>query len=327
VDVGESYNDPLQFVECCQLAENYGFDTIWFGDHFLPWAHSGNKSAFVWSVMPAALERTKRITIGPNVTCPIGGRFHPAIIAQAAATIDNMYPGRFMLGVGFGEAMNEARFFASGWPKWHEKIERLAEVTVLMRKLWENQDYFSFEGMYFNMKDVFLYTKPKTRIRIFFSAIGRKAASYSGKYGDNLVTINTPERCRNVIFPAFEEAARKAGKDPSRMEKMAHLETYFTDAKKGVDEVRRSGDAGILVEGAFEEQDPRKIEEMGTAVSDEKILENKYFVSSPEELIEHIDRYRKAGATRVYLVTNSFPKNIQFVGEKILPHFMGERKK
>jgi G6PDH family F420-dependent oxidoreductase len=323
IDLGESYQDPIQFVECAKLAEELRIETVWFGDHFLPWSHSGNKSAFVWSVMAVALDRTKKVLIGPNVTSPIGGRYHPAIIAQAVATLDNMYPGRVLLGVGSGEAINEARFFPdSMFPKWRERIERLSEACILIKKLWESDQYFTFSGKYFQMKDVFLYTKPKSKtIPIFFSAIGKKAAAYAGKYGDSLVTLNTPEKCRDVIFPAFEKAAKEAGKEPSKMDKMVHLETYFSDEKMGIRQIRETGEDGILADGAFDILDPRKIEQMGKNVSDEKIRQNKYFISSVSDAIEYIDRYRKVGATRVNFVTLAFPNNIRFVGEKILPAF------
>jgi len=93
VDVGENEAEPRQFLEYAILAEKEGFDSFWFGDHFMPWIHTGGKSFFIWSLLASSLERTDRIPIGPDVTCPIGGRFHPAIVAQAAATPDNMYPG------------------------------------------------------------------------------------------------------------------------------------------------------------------------------------------------------------------------------------------
>ncbi len=126
-----------------------------------------------------------------------------------------MYPGRFVLGVGSGEAINEARFFPDGrFPPWREKTERLCEGIALMRKMWESSDYFSFDGTFFKMKDLFLYTKPKTKIPIYFSAIGKKAASFAGTFGDHLTTINTPEKCKEEIFPVFEESSRKACKNP-----------------------------------------------------------------------------------------------------------------
>jgi len=326
VNLGEGYNDPMRFVECAVLAEKYGFDTVWFGDHLLPWVHNQNKSAFVWSVMPLALDRTKKIKVGPVVTSPIGGRYHPAIIGQAAATIDNMYPGRFQLGVGSGEAVGETRFFPNGWPRWQERIERLSEAVVLIRRMWESEKYFTFEGKYFRMHNFFLYTKPKTKIPIYFAAQGRKAASYAGIYGDHIVTVNPPEICRDIVFPSFEKSAQNAGHDPSKKEKMVEVLLYFADRNIGVKEVRRSGEAGFFAEGSFNETDPKKIQEMSNTVSDETIMANFCFVSSPDEIIETIEKYRNAGATHIELVTHSFTERIKLIGEKVLPYFAANVK-
>ncbi|MDA4130875.1 MAG: LLM class flavin-dependent oxidoreductase [Thaumarchaeota archaeon] len=323
VDLGENFNDPQRFVGCATIADKFPFDTVWFGDHFLPWFHGGNQSSYVWSVMPVALEISKKVRIGPDVTSPIGGRYHPAIIAQAAATLDNMYPGRFVLGVGSGEAVNEARFFPGDrFPKWRERTERLCEGITVIRKLWESKEYFSFEGTYFKLKDVFLYTKPRSKIPIYFSAIGKKATAYAGQYGDHLTTINTPEKCKQEIFPIFEAAARKAGKDSEAMEKLVLIDIFFGDKDDGVREIKKSGEAGSSAEGAFGEMDPRRLEEMGKTLEDEKISASKYFVSSPDQLIGIIESYQKAGATHVDLVANSFPERINFIGEKVLPYFV-----
>jgi len=321
VDLGENYNDPQRFAECALIAEKYGFDTVWYGDHFLPWFHGGNKSSFVWSVMPVALDKTKKIKVGPDVTCPIGGRFHPAIVAQACATIDNMYPGRFLVGVGSGEAINEARFFPDGWPNWNERIERLCEATTLMRQMWSETDYFDFHGKYFSMNEIYLYTRPKTAIPIYFSALGPKAASLAGTYGDHLVTIGTPKRCTDVLFPAFEEGARKSGKDPERSEKMILLDVFFGTKEEGLKKLKETGEAGPADMASFGVLDPRKIEEIGHSVSDDKILSTKLFCPEPEDLISAIESYVDIGVNHVDIVTNSFPDKIQLVGEKVLPHF------
>jgi len=321
VNIGEGYNDPMCFVECAVLAEKYGFDTVWFGDHLIPWLHNQNKSAFVWSVMPSALERTKSIKVGPVVTSPIGGRYHPAIIGQASATLDNMYPGRFQLGVGSGEAINEANFFPDEWPSWQERIERLAEAVVLMKKMWQSEEYFDYQGKHFKIQNFYLYTKPKTNISIYFAAQGTKAASYAGIYGDHLVTINSPNLCRDVIFPTFEKSAKKAGKNLSKMEKMVEVLLYFTDKNTGVDEARKSGEAGFFAEGSFNETDPRKIQRMSETVSDETLAANFCFVSSPDDIIETIEKYWRVGATHIELVTHSFPERIKLIGERVLPYF------
>ena len=321
VNIGEGYNDPTQFIECAAVAERYGFDTVCFGDHLLPWIHSQRKSAFAWTVMASALERTRKIKVGPIVTSPIGGRYHPALIGQAVATLDNMYPGRFVLGVGSGEAINETNFLLDGWPRWQERIDRLSEAVVLMKKMWETQEYFNYQGKYFKMKDFYLYTKPKTNIPIYFAAQGKKAASYSGIYGDHIVTVNSPENCQNIIFPTFEDSARKVGKDPSKMEKMVEIALYYDEKNSGVEKVRRSGEAGFFAKDSFNETDPRKIQKMSNTVADETILANFCFVSSPDDIIQAIEKYSTAGATHVELVTHSFPNRIKFIGKKVLPYF------
>jgi len=321
VDLGENYNDPIRFVECAQFADRYDFDTVWFGDHFLPWFHGGNRSSFVWAVMSVALDRTKKINVGPDVTSPIGGRFQPAVVAQASATVDNMYPGRFLLGVGSGEAINEARFFPSGWPSWNERIERLNESIELMRKMWESRDYFDFNGKYFHAKDLYLYTRPKARIPIYYSALGPKAAYFAGVYGDHLVTIGTPERCADVIFPAFEFGLRKAGKDPKECEKMVLLDVYYGSREEALKKMRETGEAGPADMKSFGVLDPRKISEIGHEVSDDKLLSLKTICSEPDDLIKAIEAYVEKGATHITIATNSFTENIQLVGEKVLPYF------
>ncbi len=325
INLGEAYNDPARFVKCAVVADKYGFDTVWFGDHLLPWIHSHNRSAFVWSVMPVALDRTKRVNVGVLVTSPIGGRYHPLIIGQAAATIDNMYPGRFRLGVGSGEAVNENNFFPEGWPKWPKRIGRLAESVELMRKMWKSEEYFAFQGEYFKVDRFFLYTKPKTAIPVYFAAQGKKAAAIAGALGDHLVTINSPQTCRDEIFPAFEQAAKQAGKDPAKMEKMVEVLLYFADKSTGIKEIRKSGEAGFLAKGAFNEVDPRKIQSMSCTVGDETIAKHWHFVTSPEDLIKTIEQYQQAGATHIELVTHSHPDKIEHIGKKTLPHFKTQK--
>ena len=157
-------------------AEKAGFDYLWLGDHFFPWHQSFRHCFFVWEVLAAVGARTKSIKFGPDVTVPIGGRYHPAVIAQAAATMDNMFPGRFVLGVGSGEAISEARFFGR-WPRWDERQERLIEAIDLIKMLWTKKEYFDFEGKRFKMTNVFGHLKPKTQIPIYVSALGGRSAS------------------------------------------------------------------------------------------------------------------------------------------------------
>jgi len=323
VDVCENNAEPREFLECGVLAENLGFDTFWLGDHFMPWIHTGGKSAYVWSLIGSLLERTERIPLGPDVTAPIGARYHPAIIAQAAATLDNMYPGRFLLGVGSGEAVNEAVFFQEAkkqWPRWAERIERVAEGVELIRQMWTRTDYFSFNGRFFKMKDVYLYTRPRTEIPVYFSAMGPKAAVYAGRYGDHLVTIASPDRCKEIIFPKFEESARAAGKDSGRMEKMVCMGSMIGDESTLMKQLKAGG-AGFLAKGAFDEPDPRRVEALAATVSDQLIREYFNFCKSVDDLIDVVNSYASIGADHIVFSTGASPEQIRLVGEQILPSF------
>ena len=322
VDVGENDAEPRQFLECAVLAEAEGFDSFWFGDHFMPWVHTGGGSVFIWSILASSLERTNRIRMGPDVTCPIGGRFHPAIVAQAAATLDNMYPGRVMLGVGSGEAVNEGRFIHGRqcrWPGWKERIERLAEAVTLIRQLWTNDDYFTFNGNYFTMQDVTLYTKPKTRIPIYFAAMGPKAAAYAGRFGDNLITIRSPETCRDVIFPKFDEGIRLQGKKLNESEKMVLVNMSIGDPEESVRKLRR-GWAGFLAKEAFDDLDPRHIEASAATVEENMIREYFQLLPRVEDLVDLAKKYQKAGADHVVFETGPRPDLIKSIADRVVPH-------
>jgi len=325
IDVSFQFmDDPQYTLNFVKLAEDAGFDSIWFGDHFHPWHHSFKHSVYVWSVIPAAAERTKSVPLGVDVTVPIGGRYHPAIIAQAAATIDRFYPGRFLLGVGSGEAMSETPFLGY-WPSWKERTERLIEAIDLIKKLWSSEDFFSFEGKYFKMENVYLYVKPKTQIPIYFSAIGEKAAYYAGKYGDHLMTCNSWRRCRDVIYPSFERGAKSANKDLSKMEKLALIGGGIGDEKKIIDKIRRFI-AGASIQAMFNEQDPRKIEAEAMKFSDEEIKERNLILSSPDELIDVIDKYREVGTDHLIYADWSpdYEATMQIFKKKVIPYFKEE---
>ncbi len=127
---------PTELLDYCVAAESAGFSGVMAADHVQPWVPQQGQAAFVWAFMAAVAERTKG-DIGPGVTCPTF-RQHPAIIAQAAATLAAMYPGRFWLGLGSGEALNE-HIVAEYWPEAPERISRMFEAIEIMRKLFTRQ--------------------------------------------------------------------------------------------------------------------------------------------------------------------------------------------
>lgn len=313
--------DPDYTMKNLQLAEKAGFDAVWLGDHFLPWQHSFKYAFFVWTAMAAAAERTKRVPVGSSVTTPIGGRYHPAIVAQAVGTMDATWPGRFRIGIGSGEAVNELPFMGR-WPAWEERMERLVEGLEFMRRLWTSPRYFDFKGKYFPMKDAFLYVKPKTRIEVYFSAIGQKAAEIAGEHGDHLYSLNLMENCRDVTFPAFERGARKAGKDPSKMKKLAVIGGGLVDIKGAARNIRRWNIGAAKIEN-FSKADPRAIEKSGKDVPDDWIYDHYYLCRNGAEMIEVIDKYRKIGAD-AFVFADMSPdarQSIEIFRKEIIPYF------
>ncbi|HXQ92710.1 MAG TPA: LLM class flavin-dependent oxidoreductase [Nitrososphaerales archaeon] len=322
LDIGENEKDPAEFRDAIVLAEKLGFDVAWLGDHFMPWMDSGNRSAYVWSLIASSLEASRKIKIGPYVTTPIGARYHPALVAQASATLDNMFPGRFLLGVGTGEAVNEAMFLPKGWPSWKERTERLVEGTQLMRKLWTSTSYFDFDGSFFKEKQIFLYTKPRTNLKIYFSAVGEKFAEISGRYGDGLITLgsrNPLEKCRDVIFPSFDRGATSVGKDTNELEKIMSLSFTMEDPDTYLKTHKLH--AGNLDRRALSEPDPRKIENMGANLPDEVILKSTNFCSDWSDVVELIHGYKEIGVNQIVLPSGPDKKKIRAFAKKILPSF------
>ena len=130
--------DPGAIVRAACLAEEVGFRTAWVSDHFHPWIDAQGESPFVWSVLGAIAQATERIRVGTGVTCPIM-RVHPAVLAQAAATTQSLFDGRFWFGVGTGEALNE-HILALKWPEAAIRLEMLEEAVSLIRRLWSGEE-------------------------------------------------------------------------------------------------------------------------------------------------------------------------------------------
>lgn len=320
LDIGENYYDPMKFVEAVQYSEEVGFKTAWLGDHFVPWYHSANRSAFVWSVLGVAFERTTSIKLGPLVTTPIGARYHPAIVAQASATLDNMYPGRFLLGVGSGEALNERPFWNGRWPGWEERMERLVEGIQLIRKLWNSKKPFAFEGKYYSADFYFMYTRPKTRIPIYFSAVGRRASHFAGLCADTLVTIvprNDAKRFKSVIVPEFKRGRRESQKRGGGVQ--AHVSFSFESPETLRKDFFPS--LGWLKKDSWSIKDPVAVEEAGKRVTDEEIRVGMLLCKDWAQLVKELQVYINAGATEICLSSGANKKRIKEIGDNVLSVF------
>jgi coenzyme F420-dependent glucose-6-phosphate dehydrogenase len=193
---------PGDLVTYAGLAERAGFDFAAISDHFHPWVDRQGNSPFVWAVLGGVAEATERIRVGTGVTCP-STRIHPAIVAQAAASAAAMMPGRFFLGLGTGENLNE-HILGDRWPETDVRQEMLVEAIEVIRLLWEG-GLQSHHGKHYTVENARLYTLPDEPPPIIVAAAGPQAVELAGKIGDGLFgLVPDPE-----VIARFEQAGGK----------------------------------------------------------------------------------------------------------------------
>jgi G6PDH family F420-dependent oxidoreductase len=195
---------PADLARYTAAAKQHGFDDVWVSDHFHPWVDSQGQSPFVWTALGAMAAAAPGVRLGTGVTCPTI-RIHPAIIAQAAATTAVLTEGRFFLGIGSGEALNE-HILGDKWPPVSTRLEMLEEAVEVMRLLWQG-GLQSHEGKHYKVENARLYTLPDEPPPVYVSAFGPEACSLAAKIGDGLVTTS-PDA--DVI----EQYRKEGGKGP-----------------------------------------------------------------------------------------------------------------
>jgi len=174
-------NSAPRCVELAAKAEQAGFEALWVSDHFHPWNDEQGESPLVWAVLGGIAQVTERVPVTTGVTAPTI-RIHPAIIAQAAATVATMMPGRFHLGVGSGEALNE-HIFGDPWPNAATRLEMLEEAIEVIRRLWTGA-VVSHRGTHYRVEHARLYSLPDELPRILVSGFGPKAIALAARIGD-----------------------------------------------------------------------------------------------------------------------------------------------
>ncbi len=176
---------PVDMIRNARRAEEVGFQFALISDHYHPWTNRQGQSAFVWNVIGAIAQVTSTLRLGTGVTCPTI-RIHPAIIAQAAATSAAMMPGRFFLGVGSGENLNE-HILGDDWPEAEVRLEMLREAVDIIHTLWQG-GMQSYHGTYYEVENARIYTLPDEPPPIAVAAAGKRSARLAGEIGDSLIS-------------------------------------------------------------------------------------------------------------------------------------------
>ena len=219
---------PSELIEHCTLSEQHGFQGVMAADHFQPWVPAQGHNAYAYSWM-GALGMATRGDFGPGVTCP-SFRTHPSVIAHAAATLGAMFPGRFWLGLGSGELLNE-NVVGGEWPEPLVRFEMLQEATEIIQGLLAGKE-LRYRGTYFKMNKVKLWTLPEQPVPVYVAATGPQTLKWAGKTCDGLITPGAaPDKLR-AILANFDAGAKEAGKDPSTMPKLLQLHVSWAESEQ-----------------------------------------------------------------------------------------------
>ncbi|HVF06575.1 MAG TPA: TIGR03557 family F420-dependent LLM class oxidoreductase [Frankiaceae bacterium] len=281
-------HEAMDLVRYAQRAEEVGADFVSISDHFHPWIDKQGHSPFVWAVLGGIAATTSRIDVATGVTAPIM-RIHPAVIAQATATVATMLPGRFYFGVGTGEALNE-HITGEHWPQVDVRLEMLEEAVHVIRELWQGNLY-SHRGTHYTVENARLYSIPDTPPPVVVSGAGEKATELAGRIGDGYWGMS-PDA-------GLVETFRKAGGGGPCF---AQLTVCWGDDEAAA---RRTAfeiwpNSGIEGQLAQELALPSYFEAAASMLSEEQATESIPCGPDPEPYLESFRTYRDAGFDHLY---------------------------
>jgi coenzyme F420-dependent glucose-6-phosphate dehydrogenase len=245
--------------------------------------------------MTAVGERTERVLLGTSVLTPTF-RYHPAVVAQAFATMGCLFPGRVMLGVGTGEAMNEVAVTGIEWPEFKERFARLRESVRLIRELWTGERV-TFEGDYYRTENATVYDRPEAPVPIYVAAGGPQVARYAGRHGDGFICTSGKgmELYTEKLLPAVAEGREKAGRDDP-IDRMIEIKlSYDPDPERALENTRFWAPLALTAEQKGGLEDPLEIQRAGDALAIEQVASRWIVTSDPGDAVAQVKRYVDAG--------------------------------
>jgi G6PDH family F420-dependent oxidoreductase len=301
---------PSELVEQAVAAEQAGFEALWISDHFHPWNDAQGQSPFVWSVI-GALSQACSLPVTTAVTCPTT-RINPVIVAQAAATSAVMLDGKFILGIGTGEALNE-HVLGDPWPPAEIRLEMLEEAVEVMRRLWEG-GFVTHRGRHYTVDNARIYTLPEQPVPVYMSGFGPAATDVAARIADGYITT-MPD---TELLGRFREGS--GGKPAQAGLKVAYAPTEEEGVRHAHERWRNSGLPGELAQVL---PSPRHFEQASELVTEEMTASSIAAGPDPEKHLEAVREYVDAGFEEVYMA-NMGPQQlslemIETFGREVLP--------
>ena len=314
---GHEQWQPEDLVQHARLAEQAGFDMVVVSEHFHPWVDDVSAAGFAFSTIGAMAAATTTIELATGVTTPLF-RYHPAVVAQAAATLDRLSGGRFTLGVGTGENINEGPLGYT-FPKYAERNARMDESLEIMRRLLDGEK-LTYSGDYYTTDRAKLYSPPLGDVPILMAASGPKSATLAGEKAQGvIVSVRDPEESMEKVIEPLRTAAAEAGKpDP------VVLATRWSILARDDDEAWRAlfPWRGLRAPGRLEAVDPAELREKADSLPREDVLGRYAQVASPTDIV---DTYRPlvgdldADVVCFQMVSLDQEGLIRMIGSEVLP--------
>ena len=316
---------PQRLLDYAVLAEDLGFDSVFVSDHLQPWMHDGGHAPAAMPWLGALAARTSRILMGTSVLTPTF-RYHPGVIAQAFGTLGLLAPGRVILGVGTGEALNEATLGIE-WPEVKERFARLKESIELIETLW-NDERVSFDGQFYSTNNATIYDRPEVDVPIYIGASGPAATRLAGRIASGWITTSGKARelyTENLI-PAFEEGLAKrdaaSAGDPADVDRLIEVKVSFDhDEARALEDTRFWAPLALSAEEKMGVEDPLEMQRLAQALPIERAASRFIVSTDPDEHVERILEYVDLGFRHLvfHAPGDDQERFLRLYSEEILP--------
>ncbi|MCR8669783.1 glucose-6-phosphate dehydrogenase (coenzyme-F420) [Agrococcus sp. HG114] len=286
---------PAELLELVAEAERHGFDSAFISDHLQPWRHEGGHAPNALTWLGMAAERTERIVLGTSVLTPTL-RYHPAVIAQAFGTLGQVHPGRFILGVGTGEALNE-QAIGVAYPELKERFARLREAVRLMRALWDGERV-EFEGEYYSLHGATIYDRPAERIPVYVAGGGPATTKYAGRVADGHICTSGKGDAyyRETIVPSLEEGIELGSRDDADVDRMIEIKvSYDRDLEQALESTRFWAALSLTPDQKQNIHDPAEMQRLADELPIEQVAKRWIVSSDAEETAATIQQYVDLG--------------------------------
>ena len=286
---------PRELIDFSVQAEKAGFDSVFVSDHLQPWRHNGGHAPSALPWLGALIASTERITVGTSVLTPTF-RYHPGVVAHAFATLGCLAPGRVVLGIGSGEAMNEAPL-GIDWPEGKERFARFKEAIQLIQALWAGERV-TFDGTYYQADRATIYDRPEVPVPIYVAASGPAATRLAGRLGDGFICTSGKGRSlyTDTLLPALAEGAAKAERTLEDLDLMIEVKVSFDpDRDRALEDTRFWGALALSSEEKTGVEDPIEMERLADALPTDRTASRWIVSDDADEHVEKIWEYVTMG--------------------------------